>query len=156
MSLEPARMTSVRIFMSFDLDHDQDLHDRLLQESRGRSAFAVANRSEVGAMTDQWSERVRARIAAVDEVVVICGEHTDESPRVTAELAIAREQQKPYMLLWGRRERMCKKPRSARADDGMYSWTPEILQQQISYVLRRSRQPQVPEGMKRQAPTGRS
>jgi len=149
-------MTNVRIFMSFDLDHDRDLHDRLLEESRNRSLFAVASRSEGGAMTDQWAERLRTRIAAADEVVVICGEHTDESSRVTAELAMAREQHKPYMLLWGRRECMCKKPRSARADDGMYLWSPEVLEQQITYVLRRSRQPQVPESMKRQAGTGRS
>jgi hypothetical protein len=142
-------MTTVRIFMSFDLDHDRDLHDRLLEQSRSRSAFAIADRSEGGAITDRWTERVRGRIAASDEVVVICGEHTDESSRVSAELKIAQEEGKPYVLLWGRRERMCKKPKSARADDGMYSWTTEILQQQITSVLRRSRELRVPEGMKR-------
>lgn len=148
-------MTNVRIFMSFDLDHDQDLHDRLLQESRDRSAFAVANRSEGGAMTDQWSERVRARIAAVDEVVVICGEHTDESPQVSAELAIAQAQHKPYVLLWGRRDSMCKKPKGARSEDGMYMWTPGILEHQLNYGLRQSRERVLPEGMKRQTPVPR-
>ena len=92
-------------------------------------------------MTDEWTERVRGRISDADEVVVICGEHTDESPRMSAELKIAQEQHKPYVLLWGRRDSMCKKPRSARADDGMYSWTPSILEHQLTYSLRRSREP---------------
>ncbi len=149
-------MKDVRIYMSFDLEHDRDLHDRLLKQSRKRSTFAIANRSEAGEMTDEWAERVRGRISESDEIVVICGEHTDESPRVSAELKIAQEQRKPYVLLWGRRDRMCKKPKGARADDGMYSWTPDILQHQITLTLRRSRQPEVPESMKRQVPAPRS
>jgi len=31
-------MGNVRIFMSFDLDHDEDLHDRLLEESLSRAS----------------------------------------------------------------------------------------------------------------------
>jgi hypothetical protein len=149
-------MTSVRIFMSFDLDHDRDLHDLLLAQSRSRGAFAIAERSEGGAITEYWVERVRGRIAASDEVVVICGEHTDQSARVSTELKIAQEEHKPYVLLWGRRDSMCKKPKSARNDDGMYSWAPGVLEHQLTYGLRRSRQLEVPESMKRQVPTGRS
>jgi hypothetical protein len=148
-------MKNVRVYMSFDLEHDRDLHDRLLEQSRSRSAFAIASRSEAGEMTDAWTERVRGRISASDEVVVICGEHTDESSRVSAELKIAQEQRKPYVLLWGRRDRMCKKPKGARADDGIYSWTPDILQQQLTLTLRRSREPEVPESMKRHVPAPR-
>ena len=48
------------------------------------------------------------------------------------------------------RDSMCKKPRSARLDDGMYSWTPSILEHQLAYGLRRIRESVVPEGMKRQ------
>ena len=148
-------MKNLRIYMSFDLEHDRDLHDRLLEQSRNHSTFAIASRSQAGEMTDAWTERVRGRISESDEVVVICGEHTDESPRVSAELRIAQEQRKPYVLLWGRRDRMCKKPKGARADDGIYIWTPDILQQQLTLSLRRSREPEVPEGMKRQVPAPR-
>ena len=109
----------------------------------------MGGRSEGGAIDATWAERVRGRITAADEVVVICGEHTDAAKRVSAELRIAQEEKKPYVLLWGRRERMCKKPSSARLDDGMYNWSAGILDQQILSVLRRSRQAQVPEGMKR-------
>jgi hypothetical protein len=145
-------VSSVRVFLSFDLEHDRDLCDQLLEQARRGSAFAVAGRSEGGAIDDSWAQRARGRITASDEVVVICGEHTDTAKRVSAELRIAQEEKKPYVLLWGRREQMCKKPSSARIDDGMYNWTAEILDQQILSVLRRSRQAQVPEGMKRVTP----
>ena len=145
-------MTSVRVFLSFDLEHDRDLHDLLLAQSKRRESFAISNRSEGGAVDAPWIARVRTRIAASDEVVVICGERTDESSRMNAELRIAQEEKKPYVLLWGRRDVMCKKPRSARLDDGMYKWTAELLEHQLHSVLRRSRQTQVPEGMKRHAP----
>jgi len=148
-------MTDVRIYMSFDLEHDLDLHDRLTKQAHDPAPFAIASRSEGGEMTEAWSERVRGCIAESDEVVVICGEHTDESPRVSAELKIAQAQRKPYVLLWGRRDSMCKKPKGARADDGMYMWTPSVLEYQLNYSLRRSREPAVPESMKRQYPMPR-
>jgi hypothetical protein len=145
-------VTDVRIYMCFDLEHDRDLHDRLLAQSRSRSAFAIASQSEGGEPTEAWLSRVRGRIADCDEVVVICGEHTDASISMSLELQVAQEQQKPYVLLWGRRDSMCKKPRGAKPDDGIYSWTREILEHQIAYELRRSREREVPESMKRQVP----
>jgi hypothetical protein len=148
-------MTDLRVFMSFDLEHDRDLHDRLLDQSRRRSAFAIAGRSEAGEMTEAWAARVRGRISECDEVIVICGEHTDQSPRVSAELKIAQEEHKPYVLLWGRRDSMCKKPGSARHDDGIYSWTLEILEHQLAFSLRRSKERDVPESLKRQVPSPR-
>jgi hypothetical protein len=129
--------------MTFDLEHDRDLHDRLLAQCK-RATFSIVSSSEAGEMTEQWAERVRGRIEDADEVVVICGEHTDESSRVSAELAIAREVNKPYVLLWGRRDSMCKKPRSARADDGMYLWTPAMLEHQLAFGVRRSRETTTP------------
>ena len=148
-------MSGLRVYISFDLEHDRDLHDRLTLQARKPAPFAIANRSEGGEMTEEWTARVRDRISHSDEVVVICGEHTDESPRMSAELRIAQEQHKPYVLLWGRRDSMCKKPKSARPDDGMYSWTPSILEYQLTSSLRRSRELEVPESLKRQVPPPR-
>jgi hypothetical protein len=126
----------MRLYVSFDLEHDRDLHDRLLEQS-GQSAFTVASRSEAGDMTESWVASARLRITEADEVVVICGEHTDDSSRVSAELKIAQEERKPYVLLWGRREKMCKKPQGARAIDGMYGWTAAVLERQLADGLRR-------------------
>jgi hypothetical protein len=136
--------------MSFDRDNDEDLHDLLLEQSRRQSSgFEISARSEAATMTDRWDEKVRRQISEVDEVIVICGEHTAASVRVNAELRIAQEEQKPYFLLWGRRERMCTKPAGSKRDDSMYSWTWEILQDQIVSTLRNARPREVAERYKR-------
>ena len=151
-------MGNVRIFMSFDLDHDEDLHDRLLEESLSRaSGFEISARSEGSTMTDLWDEKLRRRICEADEVIVICGEHTEASVRVSTELRIAQEEQKPYFLLWGRREGMCSKPVGSKRDEGMYSWTSEILQNQIVTTLRQAQPLEIPEHCKRHpAATGKA
>jgi hypothetical protein len=143
-------LTTIRIFMSFDLENDRDLRDLLVEQSEaGASGFEVAARSGEGRMDDRWDARVRSRISAADEVVVICGEHTHESPAVAAELKIAQEEKKPYLLLWGRREGMCKKPVGARPTDTMYSWTREILRTQLSATIRDAQPLEVPLRFKR-------
>jgi hypothetical protein len=143
-------MPNIRIFMSFDPDNDSDLRDLLQEQSlRQWSGFEISARSEAATMTDRWDERVRHQIAQADEVIVICGEHTASSLTVSAELRIAQEEQKPYFLLWGRRDRMCTRPAGSKRDDCMYSWTSQILQDQIITTLRSARPREVGERYKR-------
>jgi hypothetical protein len=143
-------VADVRLFVSFDLENDADLRDRLAAEAtRQASGFEVVARSEAGPVTDAWDTSVRRRMAGVDEVVVICGEHTERSLPVSAELRIAQEEKKPYFLLWGRRERMCTKPHAAKPSDGMYSWTWEILRGQIQTTMRNARPLEVPESCRK-------
>jgi hypothetical protein len=143
-------LAKVRIFTSFDPENDQDLYEKLALESCSRgSGFEISARSNAEAMTDRWEERVRDRIRGVDEVIVICGEHTDTSPRVSAELRITQEECKPYFLLWGRRASMCTKPSGSRPADGMYSWTHEILQNQMIVTIRDARPREIPEAARR-------
>lgn len=146
-------MTPIRIFVSFDGDHDADLYDALHgQSKRQGSPFEFSAHSQGSGETDAWTASSRSRIRSADEVVVICGEHTNASPRVAAELRITVEEGKPYMLLWGRRERMCTKPEGAKPADAMYSWTRTILEDQIKATLRGSKRLEVPESLKRHAP----
>jgi len=143
-------MGQVRVFMSFDLGHDHDLKERLVEESlKSCSGFEILGWSESAEMTNAWNDRVRRRIADADEVIVICGEHTQDSMQVGAEIGIAQEEQKPYFLLWGRREVMCTKPIGAKPGDGMYSWTSSIIRDQIAVTLRMARSLEVAERFKR-------
>jgi len=143
-------LSHVQIFTSYDVEHDADLHDALLTQSRSRySRFEILGGSEGGEMTPRWEAKVRRRIQQADEVIVICGEHTEASKRVSAELRIAREERKAYVLLWGRRESMCTKPIGARPDDGIYKWTWDILQDQLTSRLRNARSLQVAARYKR-------
>ena len=143
---------TLRVFVAFDVDHDKDLFDLLLESSRHQGVYEVSGRSRSDAISDPWQQKTQALIAAADQVVVVCGEHTDQSERVSAEFRLAREQGKPVLLLWSRREAMCKKPVGARPDDSMYSWTADILRDQLLANQRKAMPVRVPDRLKRQTP----
>jgi hypothetical protein len=142
-------MSKVHVFVSFDIEHDGELYERLLAQSRTPSSgFEVLGGSEPSTVTDVWNERLRRRIGEADQMIVICGEHTESSPRVHAELRIAQEERTPYFLLWGRREIMCTKPIGAKSAEGMYSWTRQIVQDQITLASRKAGENATPEAVR--------
>ena len=117
-------MAKVRVFVSFDFDHDEDLRNLLVGQSKHPdSPFELADWSLKDLMSGNWKEKVRPRIRSVDIVAVICGEYTDTATGVSAELLIAQEEGKPYFLLRGRANRTCKKPKTAKDTDKIYNWT---------------------------------
>ncbi len=133
-------MSSLRVFVSFDLEHDRDLFDLLVAQSAKPSAgFEIAGGSEARERPGGWDDELRLRIREADEVIFLCGEHTGDSMAMQSELSIVREERRPYFLLWGRREIMCTKPAGAKPAEGMYSWTPRILQDQLTMALRNAR-----------------
>ena len=114
----------VRVFTAFDYDHDESLRNLLMgQAKHPDTPFEMHNWSVKEPFSGDWKSKVRARIRSVDQVIVLCGEHTDTATGVAAELAITQEEGKPYFLLWGYSDRTCTKPTSARADDKIYKWT---------------------------------
>ena len=85
-------MPPKRAFISFDFDHDEDLRNLLVGQSKNPdSPFEITDRSLTEPLTGDWKEKVRRRMDNVDLVIVICGEYTDTARGVAAELAIARE-----------------------------------------------------------------
>ena len=113
-----------RVFTSFDFDHDEDLRNLLVGQSKNEdSPFEMADWSVKEEMTGDWKKKVRERIRKAEQVIVMCGEHTDTATGVSVELKIAQEEKKPYFLLWGRAKKTCKKPTAALASDHMYEWT---------------------------------
>ncbi len=132
-------MTRTRVFVSFDTVHDQDLYALLVAQSRTpRSGFSVLGGSEGSMAASIRIERARQMIQEADQMIVICGEHTESSTRVSDELRIAVELETPHFLLWGRRESMCTKPPGARPSEGMYGWTLPTVQDQIALTLRKT------------------
>ena len=65
----------------------------------------------------------RDRIKRVDQLVVICGEHTVTASGVSTEITIAQEENKSYFLLHGRANKQVKKPKAAKSSDKIYDWT---------------------------------
>ncbi|MFZ2651819.1 MAG: hypothetical protein WA210_17115 [Burkholderiaceae bacterium] len=117
-------MAKPRVFISFDFDHDEDLRNLLVGQSKNPdSPFELADWSVKEPMTGDWKTKVRLRIRRVDQVIAICGLNTGAATGVSAELSIAREEGKPYFLLWGRASGTCIKPQSALVSDKIYKWT---------------------------------
>lgn len=112
-----------RVFISFDYDHDVDLKNLLVGQARNpESPFEITDMSIKEAIAINWKENARRRIRGCDVVAVICGEYTNTASGVNAELKIAQEEGVPYFLLWGRSEKTCVKPVSAKQTDKVYTW----------------------------------
>ena len=125
-------MGKKRVFTGFDFDHDEDLRNLLVGQSKKTdSPFELADWSVKEPMTGDWKAKVRRRIRGVDQVIIICGQHTDTATGVSAELSIAQDEKKPYFLLYGRASKTCKKPNSAKYSDKMYKWTWDNLKKLI-------------------------
>ncbi len=133
----PQRTGRARIFVIFDTEHDADLYALLHAQSQSPDCeFSVTGGSAGASDTEDGRERTRGRIRAADQVIVLCGEHAELSQRIHRELLAAQEEQKPYCLVWGRRGVMCGKPIGSKPADGMYSWTRQILHDQIALNFR--------------------
>ncbi len=139
-----ASVGQARVYISFDIDHDRELYERLLAQA-GVSRFCVSGESEFVSSHYSWTERTRRLICEADEVIVICGEHSEASRSMCAELLIAQEEKTPYFLLWGRHGMPCTKPIGARSLEGMYKRTRENLEDQVAIALRRARAPAAAE-----------
>jgi hypothetical protein len=125
-------MANVPVFMSFDYDHDEDCKILLVGQARNPdSPFSLEDWSIKDPSPD-WKDKARTRIKRVDQVIVICGEHTDTASGVNVEIGIARDEGIPYFLLNGRPNSFHKKPTAARSSDKVYKWTWENLKTLIA------------------------
>lgn len=125
-------MAVQRVFTSFDFDHDEDLRNLLVGQSKNPDTpFELSDWSLKEPLTGDWKEKVRARIRRTDQVIVLCGVYTNTAAGVSAELTIAREEKKPYFLLKGRKDKTCTWPTAALSTDKMYDWTWDNLKKLI-------------------------
>lgn len=113
-----------RTFISFDYDNDHDIKECLVGQAKNPdSPFEITDMSIKEPISYNWKENARRRIRSCDVVVVLCGEHTDTTSGVTAELTIAQEEGIPYFLLRGRPDKACAWPNHIYSTDKMYKWT---------------------------------
>jgi hypothetical protein len=130
-------MAATRLFVCFDSEQDDDL--RLLfarQCVAPASMLFVADWSRGESPHAGWEQRLRDRMEQVDAVVVLCGEATHSASNVNREFGIAQEQNKPYVLLWGRRTGTCTRPATALVADHFYSWSWSVLTEQLHHAIR--------------------
>jgi len=123
----------VKAFISFDYDHDADLKALLVGQAKNEdSPFEITDMSVKEELTGDWKEKVRQRIKKVDQVIVICGEHTDTANGVSTEVKISQEEEKSYFLLKGRSDKACVKPKTAKESDKIYNWTWDNLKKLLN------------------------
>lgn len=117
-------MAKKRVFISFDVDHDEGTKTMLAGQAKlPDSPFDFTDASVKEPLTGDWKEKVRRRMANINVMIVLCGEHTHTASGVTAEVTIAQEKDIPYFLLAAYSDKSCTKPTSAKAGDKLYKWT---------------------------------
>ncbi|APG29105.1 hypothetical protein A7E78_11030 [Syntrophotalea acetylenivorans] len=117
-------MAKSKVFISFDYDNDSDLKTLLIGQSKNEDTpFEISDWSVKEHIQGDWKEKVRAKLRRVDQVAVICGEHTHTATGVSAEVKLAQEEGVPYFLLKGRANNTCTKPKAAKTSDKLYKWT---------------------------------
>ncbi len=123
--------TKTPVFISFDYDHDATLKEFLVGQSKlDDSPFSIIDHS-IKVASPEWKEKARTAIRRSDQVIVICGEHTDTATGVNAEIGIARGESTPYFLLAGYKDGNNKKPTAALDGDKLYKWTWDNLKSLI-------------------------
>jgi len=117
-------MAKKRVFISFDVDHDENTKKALaLQAKLEDSPFDFIDASLKEPLSGDWKEKVKRRMDNIDVVVVLCGEHTNTASGVAAEVTIAQETDTPYFLLAAYSDKNCTKPTTAFRTDDIYKWT---------------------------------
>ena len=119
-------MAKVRAFISFDYDNDKSIKELLVGQSKhSDTPFEIADWSVKEHLTGDWKEKVRQRIRKIDQLIILCGEYN--ATGVNAEVKLAQEENKPYFLLSGYKDKKCVKPNTAKTSDKLYNWTWENL-----------------------------
>ncbi len=126
-----------KVYISYDYDHDQDLKNLLVGQSRNPdSPFFVEDHS-IKVETAGWKADARKRITRSEVMIVICGRYTHRATGVTAEIEIARDEDVRFYLLKGRKEGAMRRPKGTSwFFDELHPWTWNELQRMTSLKKR--------------------
>lgn len=129
----------IKAFISFDYDHDLELKNALVAQSKlDDLPFEINDVSTKQAIDSNWKKYARNKIKESDVVIFICGKQTDKAVGVTAEMSITLEEQANYFLLCGRNDENVQKPSNAKKEDKIYKWTwdnlKNLLMVQDNYI----------------------
>ena len=117
-------MAKKRVFISFDVDHDEGTKEMLAGQAKNEdSPFDFVDASVKEPLSGDWKEKVKRRMENIDVVIVLCGEYTHLASGVAAEVSITQETKTPYFLLAAYSDKLCTKPKTAYVTDKIYKWT---------------------------------
>lgn len=137
-----AAASAVRLFGCFDAPRDADLLALFRRQCAAPgSMLSVVDWSREQEAHASWEDELRVRLQRVDALVVLCGEETHAAGNVSREFGIAQQSGTPYVLIWGRRSGSCTRPATALADDHFYTWSWDVITEQIQGAIRLARDP---------------
>ncbi len=121
-----------RVFISFDIDHDQGVKEMLAGQAKyPDSPFDFKDSSVKKHLVGDWEEKVRNRMNNIDLVIFLCGTQTHNASGVNDEFKIAKEKGMPYFLLAAYSDKICHRPQAAPDSDKIYQWTWDILKKLV-------------------------
>lgn len=125
-------MAKTRVFISFDYDNDARQKDLLVgQANHPDTDFEFADWSSKEHLTGDWKAKIKAKMAYVDVICVLCGKNMSTATGVDAEIQMAQEIGKPYFLLAAYADGSTR-PKGAKSTDKLYKWSWENLKQLIN------------------------
>ncbi len=84
-------MAKTKVFLSYDYEHDSDMKNNLIAESKKPdSPFSINDLSLRGKVSD-WQQKARAAMDRCDVFVVLLGDNTHQASGVLREVKMARQ-----------------------------------------------------------------
>ncbi|RJX25996.1 MAG: hypothetical protein C4537_03380 [Acholeplasma sp.] len=116
-------MKKLKVFISFDYEHDLDIKNNFIAQSQNVDIpFIISDISIKDPISEKWKIEARNRIQKSDCMIVLCGESTKDAKGVAAEVSIAQELNKRYILIKGRKKKEVTKPLNSLSEDQIIKW----------------------------------
>lgn len=84
-------MAKTKVFLSYDYEHDSDMKDNLIAESKRRDSPFSINDLSLREKVSDWQQKARTAIQGCDVFVVLLGDNAHQASGVRREVRMARQ-----------------------------------------------------------------
>lgn len=113
-------MAKTKVFISYDYDHDAQLKDTLIWQSKQQDSPFSINDISLQQATPEWQQKARAAIEACDVFIALLGEHTHQAQGVKREVKMAKQIGKKRFQL--RKKGQCPTPIDGAGEVVAWRW----------------------------------
>ena len=92
-------MAKTRVFISYDYQHDVDMKNNLIRESRRSDSPFSINDVSLNEKTSDWQQKARQAIESCDVFLVLLRENTHQARGVLREIKMAKQLNKKRFQL---------------------------------------------------------
>lgn len=84
-------MAKTKVFLSYDYEHDSDMKNNLIAESKRHDSPFSINDLSLREKVPDWQQKARTAIERCDVFVVLLGDNTHQASGVRREVRMARQ-----------------------------------------------------------------